>query len=58
MQKKQSNFKNAFSCAYITKQQSLHHTQRYALLQKKWQNVHGNVIHIANLLNSNKDKKL
>ena len=25
---------------------------------EKWQNVHGNVIHIANLLNSVEDKKL
>ena len=25
---------------------------------EKWQNVHGNVIHIANLLNSIEDKKL
>ena len=30
-------------------QQSLHHSQRYALL-RKWQNVHGNEIHIDNLL--------
>ena len=28
-----------------------------APFSEKWQNVHGNVIHIANLLNSIKDKK-
>ena len=48
---------NAFPCTYITKKQSLHHSQWYALL-RKWQNVHGNVIHIANLLTSIEEKKL
>ena len=27
-------------------------------LSEKWQNIHGNAIHIANLITSNEDKKL
>ena len=48
---------NAFACTYITKKQTLHHSQRYTLL-RKWQHVHGNVTDIANLLTSIEDKKL
>ena len=49
---------NAFTCTYITKKQSLHHSQRYAQFSEKWQNILGNIIQIANLLNSIEDEKL
>ena len=32
--------------------------QKDTPFSEKWQNVHGNVIHKANLLNSTEDKKL
>ena len=49
---------NAFSCTYITKKQSLYHSQKDTPFSEKWQNVHGNEIRIANLLTSIEDKKL
>ena len=49
---------NAFLCTFITKKQSLQNSQRYTLLRKMAKNIHGNVIHIANLLTSIEDKKL
>ena len=42
----------------LQKKQSLQHSQRYTLLRKMAKNIHGNVIHIANLLTSIEDKKL
>ena len=41
---------NVFSCIYITKKDTP--------FSEKWQNVHGNVIHMANLFTSIEDKKL
>ena len=40
---------------YTEKQVSIIHKD--ALLSEKWKNVHGNVIHIANLLTSIGDTK-
>ena len=56
---KKSNFnKCLFMYIYYKKKQSLQHSQRYTLLRKMAKNIHGNVIHIANLLTSIEDKKL
>ena len=49
---------NAFYVHLLQKKQSLQHSQRYTLLRKMAKNIHGNVIHIANLLTSIEDKKL
>ena len=49
---------NASLCTFITKKQSLQHSQRYTLLRKMAKHIHGNVIHIANLLTSIEDKNV
>ena len=48
---------NAFSCTYITKSK-VYTIHKDTPFSEKWLNVHGNVIHIANLLASIEDKKL
>ena len=48
---------NAFSCNILQKSKVCN-TRKDTPFSEKWQNVHGNVIHIANLLTSIGDKKL
>ena len=49
---------NAFICTYITKKAKFASFTKIRPSQKTRLNVHGNVIHIANLLTSIGDKKL
>ena len=57
MQIKKSNFNKCLFMYIHYKKAKFATSQRHTLLRKMAKNIHGNVIHIANLLTSIEDKK-